>query len=377
MCDKRPAPSSTLTAPRGPLRTQAPQEARRLIVFPRWGWNPYQGILELALSPIEWELRATDTTASFLSEVKHASGGDIVHVHWTTPIVQQAPSRRRARARVRAIDGALAAAKSRGAHVVWTVHNRLPHELRFDAEERQLLSALHRHADAVHVMSPSTRTLLADVIDLDPSKMVTLPHPSYVGCYPSPRPRSVERNARGLDDRDFAILFLGQIRPYKGLSDLVAATENIAAVGRRPVLMIVGAATHEDQRTIERLTAHLPEVLVRIGHASDEGISGWFASADVAVFPYRRILNSGSLHLAATFGVPAVLPRLEHLVDEYGDETWIRFFDPSDSVDDLTETLRSRVPPRAEIAASASAFAERRSPWRTSLGYLELLRSLR
>jgi len=40
----------------------------------------------------------------------------------------------------------------------------------------------------------------------------------------------------------------------------------------------------------------------------DDEMQVYLRAADVAVFPYRRSLNSGALALTQTFGLPAILP---------------------------------------------------------------------
>ena len=105
----------------------------------------------------------------------------------------------------------------------------------------------------------------------------------------------------------------------------------------------------------------------------------WSAPCDVHVLPYTAILNSGSMFLAATLGVPVVLPALEHLVADHGDEPWIEFFDPA-----AEDRSRAIVDAVGRILASPCGERERAAldhsreylPRSMAVGYLRILESL-
>ncbi|MGO3136727.1 MAG: hypothetical protein ACTIJ7_11285, partial [Agrococcus casei] len=99
-----------------------------------------------------------------------------------------------------------------------------------------------------------------------------------------------------------------------------------------------------------------------------------FSAADVTVLPYRKVLNSGSMMLAATFGVPLVLPAEEALLADYGDEPWIRFFDTERASESIAEILADDWYLQSETREAALAFARGRSPVAMSRGYARLLR---
>jgi len=81
------------------------------------------------------------------------------------------------------------------------------------------------------------------------------------------------------------------------------------------------------------------------------------------------VLNSGSLHLAASFGVPSVLPDEPHLRAEFGAEGWIRWFDTDDAVGSLAALLSGPV----GDASGAEEFSRRLAPFARSREYAEVL----
>jgi glycosyltransferase involved in cell wall biosynthesis len=200
-----------------------------------------------------------------------------------------------------------------------------------------------------------------------------IPHPSYQGVYPAELSRHDARAAFGLADDERAVLFFGQMRPYKGLSALFEAVEAAGSGSATPplVLLLAGRTADADLAVID---AELPAGVRTVRHHShvdDADVQRWFRAADVAVLPYRRVLNSGTLHLAATFGVPVILPDEEHLRRSVGDEPWISWFDtatPAAGIAALLSTPAGVVPDPAAVA-----FSHRLAPYGLSERYADLL----
>jgi hypothetical protein len=85
----------------------------------------------------------------------------------------------------------------------------------------------------------------------------------------------------------------------------------------------------------------------------DAELPVYFGAADIAVVPFRRSLTSGSVALAATYGLPVVAPRLPSVTAITGAEAPF-LYDPSmadglrtalrRSLTDATASARPRVP---------------------------------
>ncbi|UPL15207.1 glycosyltransferase family 4 protein [Microbacterium galbinum] len=348
-----------------------------LCVFPSWTGNPYLNLMNLAPRAAGYQLIQRSAYESLLKTLVVLGDGDVLHVHWTAPIAQAAHSHRAAARRVRAVETALEDARRRGVRIVWTVHNRLPHELVHPAAERDLYGVLAGAADLIHVMAPSTAELVADVVALPPEKVVQIPHPSYLGVYDSDVSREEARQSFDLSPDDRAVLFLGQIRPYKGIDLLLEAAASARdSDGRRPVLLLAGSASPESIAQFDDLKPAGLRIVTSFESVPDADVARWYRAADIAVFPYRAILNSGSLHLAATMEVPAVLPGLPHLREQFGDQPWVSFFDVADPVRSLAELLSDGGLTQGVEASDFERFNEGISPWTVSLAYRDALREL-
>lgn len=339
----------------------------RLAVFPVYRDNPYLNLMLLAPRSSGWTVLESARLEHLERDLRGLGAGDVAHVHWTAPIVQRAESDPEAQDRLDQFRAMIDAARARGVRLLWTVHNALPHDVRHDALELELNRFLAATADVVHVLNAATAKEVAPLYELSGRPVVHLPHPSYRGVYEGSGTRAQARAALGLDATDLAVLFFGQVRPYKGVDVLIDAVAKLDA-SASPVLLLAGKTSEADVETIERL---LPPDLRTVRHhdfVEDADVQTWFDAADVAVFPYRRVLNSGSLHLAATFGVPTVLPDEEHLRAEFGGEHWIRWFEPGDA-GALARVLSEPLPSRG----SSEDFVARLSPFAISRRYDALL----
>ncbi|ROP63991.1 glycosyltransferase [Curtobacterium sp. PhB115] len=342
----------------------------RLAVFPVYRDNPYLNLMLLAPRASGWDVLESARLERFEQDLASLGTGDVAHVHWTAPIVQRADDTDEAADRLGRFRTAVDNARTRGARILWTVHNALAHDVRHEDLEIALNRYLATTADVVHVMNTRTPDAVAAFYDLSGRTVEHIPHPSYRGIYDGVGSRAEARSRFGLDDDEIAVLFFGQIRPYKGVDVLIEALER-AEPARRFVLLLAGRTSAEDEAIIDRL---LPDGLRTVRHhdyVDDADVKVWFDAADVAVLPYRRILNSGSLHLAATFGVPAVLPDEPHLRSDFGSEPWIRWFEPGDP-GALARVLSGPVPERG----ASRAFTTRLSPFAVSRRYDALLRDM-
>ncbi|WP_439691243.1 glycosyltransferase [Curtobacterium sp. SP.BCo] len=342
---------------------------RSLVVFPAYRDNPYLNLMLLAPRARGWNVLESLRLEQLEQHLGHLGTGDVFHMHWTSPIVQRADDDlASAGLRLDRFRRGVDAARSRGARLVWTIHNVLPHDARHLELELELDRYLAATSDAVHVMNRDTAAAVAPYYALDGARVVHIPHPSYQGVYPSSGSRSEARTRFGLGDTDRAVLAFGQMRPYKGLDVLIDAVRRIPSADR-PVLLLAGRTSDEDRASIDALLGDDVRSVREHDHVEDVDVQRWFRAADVAAFPYRRVLNSGSLHLAASFGVPAVLPDEAHLRAEFGDEGWVRWFDTADAAASLAAVLAEPV----GSAEGAEEFSRRLAPFARSREYAELL----
>lgn len=350
--------------------------AGRIFVFPYWVDNPYLNMLYLASQAAGWEIRRGSTLKSLLVQMEEVSAGDIIHVHWTSPLVQRALSLEDARSRLAQTTSAIDRAIARGGKLIWTVHNKLPHEVEYRDEEIALTEFLLDRASRVHILSAGTEIAVADVMRIPPDKIVHITHSSYVGVYDQSLSRDSARERFGLGPDDFTVLFFGQMRAYKGLDTLLSAAALAHAKGKQLVVLMAGKTKPDEIEGIEALIPQDVRVVREYSYVDDDKTQDWFRAADIAVFPYRDILNSGSVHLAATFGIPTALPAGEHVLRQFGGQEWVKFFDPADAAASLAKIFLDTTMSEPDQRASAEAYAEAFTPYDMAREMLSLLREL-
>lgn len=298
--------------------------------------NPYNSLLADELE----RSGASVKELSFRELVRRRH--DIVHVHWPEWALQRDTRRSTLRRGLPLLLG-LRIARRRGAAVVWTVHNLDAHDRRLDLISRLAWHAFWRTVDATIALSTATsRAIQRRRPDLPPPTVI--PHGHYRDAYPEPPARSDARLRLGWPADATALLFVGQLRPYKGVTDLIAAVRGSDMAGI--MLHVAGRADHDQRAALIDAGGEDPRITFSFEHVPAEDLSVVLAASDVVVLPFRQISTSGSALLALSFGRPVMVPRAEvfdELAEEVGD-AWVRRFDPPLSASVLAHTLASPLP---------------------------------
>ncbi len=239
---------------------------------------------------------------STLQELLLQRSARIAHWHFFDELTQ-VPAAWQTAARTIAFMGLLRTLRLRGVQQIWTAHNIEPHELRHPAWANRAYIAMLRTANAVIAHSQAAADLLRRRYAVQAAIHV-IPHGSYVGLHGPRRDRRESRAQLGLPADEFIALNLGTFRPYKGLELLLDAWQDMPGQ-----LLIVGGA--KDQAYASQLKARAalqPNIRVQPQFVPDADLPLWFAAADVIVLPYRKLLSSGILLWALSYGVPVVAP---------------------------------------------------------------------
>lgn len=353
-----------------------------LAYFPHDPTNPFQALLyrrtsDAGIAPVP--MRSLDPLEALggMVEGLAAAGVDVVlHLHWLRQVTLGATDTDDAATRVDAFLARLDAFREAGGHVVWTAHNVLPHDTRYPDADLALRQGLADRALLVHLLAAGTAEAVGERYRLPPEeRLVHVPHPSYRGAYPSGPSRDQARLAMGIGPDELVYAFVGAIRPYKGLGDLLAAFDEVAADGRARRLVVAGRPddSPEVAAAMDICLTH-PNVLVHAGLLPPEELAAVLRAADVVVLPYRDALNSGVLMLALTFGLPVVAPAIPGVL-ELVDDTVAATFQPG-APGSLADALRraDQLPGDA-ATARALQIAEAHDPDRLSGRFAAALRS--
>lgn len=235
----------------------------------------------------------------------------VAHLHWTSPVLAGCSTTEDACQRAEEFLRFINELQNGGIRVMWTVHNRLPHNAPFPDVEAAMRQELATAADVVHVMTTDTIQLVADLYCLPENRLVLAEHPSYVGAYPVHHDRQLARFETGFARDDFVIGMLGSIQPYKGIEEFAAALHEITAKDPR-VRGLVAGIPGRDESSRVLAESIIGEVSLKVlpTKLSDADIARLTIASDVVALPYRATLNSGAALMALSLGVPIVAPRL-------------------------------------------------------------------
>lgn len=299
-----------------PVQPRGDPDAPLFVVYhPGAIGNPFQTALYASL-PENGALALPAARLTDIAAVRHPAN-TVCHLHWLDNMLGGSPTEQAALERLEDLRRQFDRLRDAGMRLIWTVHNVLPHDVRFPSVECELRQAIIDRADAVHIMTPRTFSAVGDAYDLARARTFLCPHPSYAGLYPDFVSRDTARYALGLRPDTRVFLFFGLLREYKGLLHLLEAFRHLRHEVPDDVELVI-AGVPKDRPLVDELKQRLErsdEVSLFPRRIPVEEVQYFFRAADYAAYPYTGVLNSGSAILAHTFGVPIVGPHTGGLAD--------------------------------------------------------------
>lgn len=333
------------------MSTQARPRARPIRVMqsfrtPGPTTNPYIHLLDRALA-------ATEGVEHLRFDRRRAILGryDVLQLHWPETLLGGSTRTRAAARRAFALLLRLRLARSRIA-VVRTVHNVQPHEALPRWQQRHL-EWLERRTDLRIALNDRTPVPAGSATAL-------IPHGHYRDWFAGVPPREPEPGTLG---------FVGLVRPYKGVEQLLEAFATTASAAPHLRLRVAGSAADPAvEREVRDRAASDPRVLLELRHLSEAEFANTVLECAGLVLPYRSMHNSGAVLAALSLGRPVLVPRNEitaALAAEVG-PGWVEVFDaPLDGtrLEAFAEVAAQRPPTPPDLSARewAGAGAAHRS----------------
>jgi len=250
-------------------------------VYPKWWFKGHQPTLSRDDQPDQWFGLRWWSPFSWLAARRRTRGADLVVVPWVTPA--QAPA-------LLTVLGARSPARK-----VLIVHNPEPHERTASRFACSMLVLTMRRCDAALVHS---RAAAATLRSLAARPVEVVDHPPNVDVYPQPlTPRPPLR-----------LLFLGFVRPYKGLDDAFGAVRVLRDRGVDVRLTVAGEFWDPVENWRSRAQELGIEELVdlRSGYVPDADLEALLGEHHIVVAPYRQASQSGVVPLSFAAARPVV-----------------------------------------------------------------------
>ena len=352
---------------------------KSLLSFPNWNTNPYSNLLYLEARAEGWEPFGGVKFSELVTDLRKVQAGDVVHIQWTSPFGDQLSKSESYESRIEKFERLSNEAKGRGVRFVWTVHNILAHGTQNAREEIHLAEVLCELADRIVVLNPYTVEVAAPFYRIPRDKVVRVPHASYKGVYTAAPSRAQVERELGIPRGLTTFGVVGAVRAYKGTFTFLEAGRKAVQSHGGAGLVLAGETNPWLLRQIDSRVTHDYPIFRHHSKLSDGELAMWMGACDVIVLPYEGILNSGSMHLAATYGIPVVLPALDHLVRQFEGEKWIEFFDLGDEngvADSVAEAILRASKERPARRAAALSFADAYTPYDMARDFNRILSSL-
>jgi beta-1,4-mannosyltransferase len=331
----------------------------RIVHLPFYDDNPYQTLLMRAQRDLGHDVWEGGGGGNFLGVALRNWKADLIHFHWLHPyLLRDSAFGSILRASRFLLEVGLL--KLLGAKIAWTIHNLENHDGQHAAIEWRFSKLFAKLCDRCYVHSAAAALAAASKFGIPLAKLVVIPHGNYIDAYPNRLSQGEARTELGLQRQSRVFLFLGRIEPYKGVFDLIDAFKRLPGDS---ILLLAGKiANPELLPEIEARIAGHPRIHLHARRIPDDQLQQFFNAADVVVFPFRKILTSGSLVLAMSFGKAVVAPQVASL-QEILPDSGVCWFDPNEQVS-LVEAMNEWGTRNVVTAGAGNLVAARDWDWK-------------
>ncbi|MCK4815088.1 glycosyltransferase, partial [bacterium] len=288
------------------------------VFIPYWPTNPYQEELAKSLESHGVKVEKGDSLKSVFRDIifRHYRP-DILHLHWLPWFEWRITSFLRLSLFVLR----LFVVHFLGIKLVWTVHNLRPHESKCPKVDWLVRILITRLTNTLITHTKWAKQQVVSTWRLRHSqKVLIIPHGNYIDCYENKIDQTTARKRLCICNSKLVILFLGEIKPYKGVLQLI---DTFKLLGQERTHLVIAGRPLNDELTsaIRKKIQGCNNIKFAPGFVADDQIQVFMNASDIVVFPYRTILTSGAVILAMSFGRPCIAPRIgciSDILDEEG-----------------------------------------------------------
>lgn len=257
-------------------------------------------------------------------------GLDALIVHWPDKVFWEADNSREAsRLMLRLL--VRLATRPRRVKLIWMVHDLAPHDGKWFKRLAwpPYAGLIARMADGALTLAEGTRgPVRAAYPALAKKPLGYIWHPCYPGEAVAPEARTAARAALGWTGTERVYGYCGQLRPYKGVEELIGAFAALDDPCAR--LLIAGRPRDEAMVTaLRRLAGDDPRIHLKPQDLAREAFRACLGACDIVVAPFRRYLHSGSLVHSLSAQRPVLTPSTpfaQSLADALASPGWIQTY---------------------------------------------------
>jgi len=252
--------------------------------------------------------------------------------------------------------------------LVWTFHNLQHHDPRPRKLERWVSSFFAKNCVKVRILGDGVQEIVSSYLRIPEEKLVVIPEGPYIGWYPEGESRASAREKLQLATNDKVWLYLGTLRPYKGVESLIEVYHSLKA----PDLKLVVAGNPWNKEYADSLISLAkgnPGIKIHAFSVPDDDLQTYFAASDLVILPFKQVLNSGSVLLAMGFGKPVVAPRIGLIPFRLCKQPEL-LFDEQNPLDKVLRNCLAMSNHRLESMGKENRFEALRYSWKDFAGFV-------
>lgn len=318
----------------------------KVIFLPYWPLNPYQSILIEQLKKLGIQFEDVDCGGNVsLLAVVTRSKPNVLHLHALYPFFI-GPNTLKSVIKLTRSLYQLLNMRLMGVKIVWTAHDLKHHENGFPKLDRIFTNLVARLTHAIITHGETAKQEVTRALNLtNDDNIFVIPHGNYIDHYENKIDRVEARKTLGIPDTSFVLLFLGLIRPYKGVDELIDAFKQLHHDGA--YLVIAGKVADEFGEQIKQKTVGHDDIKFIPGFVADDKIQVYMNACDAVVLPYRDILTSGSTVLAMSFSRACIAPN-RGCIGDMLDDSGAFLYDP-DVKEGLLQAMKRAAQKKADL----------------------------
>lgn len=285
--------------------------------------NPYQSLLSQGLAQEQIQVEFWSYYLNYFPILRGVLKNrhpavDIVHLHWLDFYIN---ARKRGSKLLACIKFLLDIILVRmlGVKIVWTIHNQVSHDDPFPTLEIWTRWILSKLVNGIIFHSYSSLKLVEIDSKFNSQNAIVIPHGHYRDVYADSVDLIYARKELGLPLTGRIYMNIGFLKPYKKIEKLINIWKNYQDSFGNDTLLIVGKpVNHSYYLELREICKDIPGLILIPEFIESSRIHLFFSAADVIVFPFEKILTSGSLILAMSYNKPIIAPDLGGIAETLG-----------------------------------------------------------
>jgi len=194
--------------------------------------------------------------------------------------------------------------------MVWTLHNIQPHDAKHYKIHAFCRRFLAKQTSWIRLFSKNSITRAQEALKVK-CNFIICPEGSYVNYYKNTISTKKARLKLNIAENDFVYLYLGFIKPYKGIEELIEHFIKLNVENKK--LIIAGSVSNVNY--FNEIYTKNNDILFVNRFIENDELQNFYKAADVLVLPFKKVENSGSVILAMSFKKTVIAPHMGVLID--------------------------------------------------------------